>query len=102
MSLLKKIILNLGTVLTAMLAGAVIGAACGFGLGWLLSFGYERRGPSDPADAPVYVALGLGLYGGGLGAIVGLAGGAGLCAIVAARKTRRLTYLPPPPPNIEK
>ena len=86
MSLLKKIILNLCIVLGVMLVGAVLGVAGGFGLGWLLSMGYESRGPGDPGDAPVYVALGLGLFGAVIGAVGGILGGVGICVLLAARR----------------
>lgn len=86
MSMLKKIIFNLSILLVVMLVGAVLGVAGGFGLGWLLSMGYESRGPGDPGHAPAYVALGLALYGAGLGAVAGIAGGVGLCVLLAARR----------------
>jgi hypothetical protein len=97
MSLLKKIILNLSILLAGMLTGTLIGVVGGFGLGWVLSLGYERREPGDPGHAPVYVALGLGLYGAGLGAIVGIAGGVGLCILLAVRRATCQVHLPPPP-----
>lgn len=97
MSLLKKIILNLSILLAGMVPGTLIGVGGGFGLGWALSLGYEGRGPDDPGHAPVYVALGLALYGAGLGAIVGIVGGVGLCILLAVRRTKRQAHLPPPP-----
>ena len=97
MSQLKRFILNLSILLAGMLTGTLIGAVGGFGLGWVLSLGYERRGPNDPGDAPVYVALGLTLYGGGLGAIIGIVVGVGLCILLAVRRTKRQAHLPPPP-----
>ena len=52
--------------------GAIAGSICGLALGWLLAFGYHRHGPSDPGDAPVYVAMGLMLVGACVGAVTGL------------------------------
>ena len=58
--------------LVSLVIGAFVGCLAGFALGWLLAFGYEKRGPSDPGDAPAYVALGLMLLGGCVGAVAGL------------------------------
>ena len=58
--------------LVFLVIGAFVGCLAGFALGWLLAFGYEKRGPSDPGDAPAYVALGLMLLGGCVGAVAGL------------------------------
>ena len=58
--------------LVFLVIGAFVGCLGGLALGWFLAFGYERRGPSDPGDAPAYVALGLMLLGGCLRAIAGL------------------------------
>ena len=72
--------------LTGLLAGAAVGCIGGLSLGWLLALGYHRRGPSDPGDAPVYVALGLMMVGACLGAITGLAIGIIFCVRLARRK----------------
>ena len=68
-----------------LLAGAAVGCVGGLSLGWLLGLGYHRRGPSDPGDAPVYVAIGLTMLGACLGAIVGLV----LGIIYSVRLARR-------------
>lgn len=57
--------------IAGLLAGAIAGCIGGVALGWLLALGYHRHGPSDPADAPVYVAMGLMFVGACLGAITG-------------------------------
>jgi hypothetical protein len=69
-----------------LLAGVVVGCIGGFSLGWLLALGYHRHGPSDPGDAPVYVAMGLTLVGACLGAITGLAIGIIFCVRLERRK----------------
>ena len=69
--------------LAASLAGGVMGCVGGLALGWLLAFSYHKRGPSDPADAPVYVALGLMLVGACLGALIGLVVGIIICIRIA-------------------
>ena len=70
--------------LAGVLVGAVVGCLGGFLLGWLLALSYHKHGPSDPGDAPVYVALGLMSVGACVGAVVGLAVG----IIVCVRLTR--------------
>jgi hypothetical protein len=77
-----KILSYIAISLAGLLAGSVAG---GLLLGWFLALGYHKHGPSDPGDAPVYVALGLMLVGAGLGAIVGLVVG----IIYSVRLTRR-------------
>ncbi len=57
--------------IAGLFAGAIAGGIGGLSLGWLLASGYHRRGPSDPGDAPVYVAIGLTLAGVCVGAIAG-------------------------------
>jgi len=49
--------------IAGLLAGATAGCIGGLALGWLLSLGCHRHGPSDPGDAPVYVAMGLTAVG---------------------------------------
>lgn len=67
-----KILSYIGVSLAGLLAGAVVGALGGLLLGWFLALGYHKHGPSDPGDAPVYVALGLSVGGACLGAIGGV------------------------------
>ena len=45
---------------------------CRFSAGLVDALGCHRHRPSDPADAPVYVAMGLMLVGACVGAITGL------------------------------
>lgn len=67
-----------------LLTGVIVGSVGGLSLGWLLALGHHRRGPSDPGDAPGYVAIGLTMSGACLGAIVGL-----LLGIVASVRLAR-------------
>jgi len=75
--------------LVSLVIGAFVGCVGGLALGWLLALGYERQGPSDPGDAPAYVALGLMLLGGCLGAVAGLIVGIILCVRSARRNATR-------------
>jgi hypothetical protein len=52
-----KILAYIGISISSVIAGATAGGICGLLLGWLLALGYHRHGPSDPADAPAYVAI---------------------------------------------
>jgi hypothetical protein len=72
--------------LAGLLAGAAVGCIGGLSLGWLLALGHHRRGLSDPGHAPGYVAMGLMMVGGCLGAIIGLALGIIFCVRLARRK----------------
>ena len=72
--------------MAGLLAGALVGCTGGLSLGWALALGYHRHGPSDPADAPAYVMLGLMLAGACLGAITGLVIGVILCVRRSRRK----------------
>jgi hypothetical protein len=72
--------------LVASLAGAAVGYVGGLALGWLLAFSYHKHGPSDPADAPVYVAIGLAMVGACLGALIGLVIGIMFCVRLARRR----------------
>lgn len=72
--------------LAGLLAGAVVGCIGGLLLGWVLALGYRRHGPSDPGDAPLYVAMGLMLIGACLGAVVGFFIGIIICVRMARRK----------------
>src|SRR5215471_21729720 len=67
-----KILSYIAISLAGLLAGAVVGGLGGLLLGWFLALGYHKHGPSDPGDAPVYVALSLMLVGACLGAIAGV------------------------------
>jgi len=80
-----KVLSYIALSLSGLLAGAVVGGLGGLLVGWFLALGYHKHGPSDPGDAPVYVALGLMLVGAGWGAIVGLVAG----IIYGVRWTRR-------------
>lgn len=91
---LKNVVFYVSLTLACTLAGAAIGAACGFGLGWLLSLGYESRGPGDPGHAPAYVALGLAFTGAGLGVVAGLAGGLVLCVVKRAKDANTRSSFP--------
>jgi len=73
--------------LAGLLAGAVVGCIGGLALGWLLALSYHEHGPSDPADAPLYVAMGLMLVGACLGAVIGFAIGIIYCVRLTRRKT---------------
>ena len=83
--LFAKILLNVFILLSSFFIGAFVGGISGLALGWLLALGYERQGPSDPGDAPAYVAMGLALMGACLGAVAGLIVGIVLCV----RRARR-------------
>jgi len=67
MQILRYVTLSI----VGLLAGAIMGCLAGLALAWLLALRYHRHGPSDPADAPVYVAMGLMLVGACMGAITG-------------------------------
>lgn len=83
-----RILAHFAVSIAGLLAGAVAGAIGGLFLGWLLAFGYHRRGPSDPADAPVYVAMGLIFLGACVGAVAGFI--IGIIYSVRLAKTQRL------------
>lgn len=72
--------------LAGLLAGAGVGCIGGLSVGWLLALGYHKQGPSDPGDAPAYVAIGLMLLGACLGAITGFATGIIFCVRLTRRK----------------
>lgn len=75
MGLPKKLLLCFGLALLGTIVGTLVGAAGGFGVGWLLSLNYQKTGPNDVADAPAYVTLGLIFFGAIGGAVAGLCGG---------------------------
>ncbi len=75
------------TCVASVVAGSLTGGIGGLLLGWFLGFGYHKQGRSDPADAPVYVAMGLALIGVCTGAIAGLI----IAAIYSLRQSRRMT-----------
>ena len=72
--------------LVGLLAGTVVGCFGGLSLGWLLALGYHKHGPSDPGDAPAYVAIGLMLAGACLGAAIGFIIGIVFCVRSARQK----------------
>ena len=69
----------------SLIVGGFVGCFGGMALGWLLALGYHRQGPSDPGDAPAYVALGLMFVGALAGAVAGLIVGIILCVRSARR-----------------
>lgn len=71
--------------LTSLIVGGFVGSLGGMALGWLLASGYQRQGPSDPGDAPAYVALGLMFVGALAGAVAGLIVGIIICVRSARR-----------------
>jgi len=71
--------------IAGLLAGAEAGCIGGLVLGCLLAQGYHRHGPSDPSDAPVYVAMGRLLVGACLGAITGFI----IAVLYGVRSARR-------------
>jgi hypothetical protein len=89
MTLFLDFFFYFGVLLAGLLVGAVVGALGGLGLGWLVVLTYEKRGPCDPGDHPMYFAFGLIIVGCGLGAIAGLSTGAVLCVRLARRKAER-------------
>lgn len=82
---LTNIILYIFISLASLVVGALVGGVAGMVLGWLLALGYQRQGPSDPGDAPAYVALGLMFVGALAGAVAGLIVGIILCVRSARR-----------------
>jgi ABC-type antimicrobial peptide transport system permease subunit len=80
----------IGILLTSTLLGAGVGFLSGWSLGWYFALGYHKHGPSDPADAPAMVAIGLMFLGACLGAIVGLVIGTIFCVHLARRKRAAL------------
>ena len=83
--LFAKILLCVFILLSSFFIGAFVGGIGGLAAGWLLSLGYQRQGPSDPGDAPAYVAMGLALVGSCIGAVAGLVVGIMFCV----RRLRR-------------
>ena len=81
-----KILAYIGISLVGLLGGAVVGALGGMLLGWFLALNYHKHGPSDPADAPAYVTLGLILVVACFGAIAGLA----IAIVYSIRLARRV------------
>jgi len=53
-----RILAHLAASIAGLVAGAIAGGIGGLLLGWSVAFSYHRYGPSDPGDAPVYVAIG--------------------------------------------
>ena len=81
----------ISTSIVGLVAGAIAGAIGGFSLGWLLVLGYHRHGPSDPGDAPVYVAMGLTLGGACVGAVTGFIIGI-TYSVRSARRSKALDH----------
>ena len=67
------------------LVGGSIGATAGWVLGSWMAQSYQPYGPGDPRDAPVYVTMGLMMFGFPLGALLGL----GFLAVRLWRARRR-------------
>jgi membrane protein DedA with SNARE-associated domain len=57
-------------LVTAALAGMLLGAVVGYGIGMWMARSYQPYGPSDPRDAPIYVALGLTMFSAMIGAAI--------------------------------
>ena len=74
-----------GITLACAVAGASIFGVLAFLTGVWMGQSYVRQGPSDPGDAPVYVALGLGMFGAFAGSVIGAAAG----LVLALRSVRR-------------
>jgi hypothetical protein len=62
-------------IIGGVLAGVLLGGLAGLGLGILLARGYTKHGPSDIADGPAYVAIGLIFFGGVFGGLLGFIAG---------------------------
>jgi hypothetical protein len=76
---LVNLVKYIAILITCLLIGIGAGGTAGGGLGWALSFGYERRGPNDMAHAPIYVTLALMYFGAMSGAVAGFLGGILIC-----------------------
>lgn len=83
-----RVVLYIFISLGALLVGGVVGCSGGWALGWFSSLGYQRQGPSDPGDAPVYLMLGLMFLGTCVGAIAGFATGVGFCEHLHTKKLK--------------
>jgi hypothetical protein len=81
------ILTHVPSALLGLLAGAITGGISGMGVGCVMVLSYHRRGPSDPGDAPVYVAMGLIMFGACLGAIAGFIIGL-TRSVLSARKRK--------------
>ena len=79
-------------LLGGTLLGILLGGLGGLGLGFLLARGYTKRGPSDLADGPAYVGLGLIFLGAGIGAVAGLIAGIVMCLIHWAGRLDESAY----------
>jgi hypothetical protein len=69
---MTRVLLLIASLLAFIVVGAMAGGVAGALLGWVLALGYHKRGPTDPGDAPIYVAIGLTMTGAIVGALVGL------------------------------
>jgi ABC-type nitrate/sulfonate/bicarbonate transport system permease component len=82
-----KILPYVRILLTSILVGFGVGIVGGFSVGLFLMLSYHKQGPSDPADGPAYVTMGLIFLGACVGAIVGLVIGIIYCVRLARRRT---------------
>ena len=86
LGLFGELLLYLCIVIAGILAGAILTGLVGLLLGILLASGYTKRDPSDPGDAPVYVALALIFFGAIIGAVIGAILSLVSCVFLAYRK----------------
>lgn len=93
MRILGEIFLYLGIVILGLLVGAIVVGVAGLLIGLLMARGYTKRGSSDPADGPVYVALGLAFFGALTGAIIGFTVSTVWCGVLAHRKRKPQSVL---------
>ena len=71
---------------TSIVVGFGVGLVLSFSVGLGLMLSYHREGPSDPADAPAMLAMGIMLIAVCVGAIVGLIVGIIFCVRLARRE----------------
>jgi TRAP-type C4-dicarboxylate transport system permease small subunit len=86
--IIAEFLLHLGVVFICLLAGTILVGGIGAIAGMLMARSYVRHGPSDPADAPVYVTMGLVFMGAIAGAIIGVIVGVALCVRLANQKKK--------------
>jgi hypothetical protein len=75
-----------GIALACAVAGAVVFGALAYFTGVWMGQSYVRQGPSDPGDAPVYVAFGLGMFSAFAGSLIGTVAG---LALALRRENKR-------------